>query len=148
MEQQLVGGVASALAPQALWHGGSVELATPVISQGRGLLVMASAGIKRASVLCGSDVPAEPALIQELDPKALPRWLECHPAWSGECLLGRQLVRSGQQLGLVLPSVVVPQARNLLLNPFTPRSKTKIDQVTPDFSASPKRGVRSPRSRP
>ena len=30
----------------------------------------------------------------------------------------------------------------------TPRSKAEIDQVTPDFSASPKRGVRSPRSQP
>ena len=52
---------------------------------------------------------SEPALIQDLDPKSLPRWLECHPSWSGECSLGRQLVRSGQQLGLVLPSVVVHQ---------------------------------------
>ena len=86
----------------------------------RALPVMASAGIKRASVLCGYDVPAEPALIQELDPKSLPRWLECHPSWSGECSPGRQLVRSGQQLGLVLPSVVVHQARNLLLNPLHP----------------------------
>ena len=63
---------------------------------------------------------SEPALIQDLDPKSLPRWLECRPSWSGESSLGRQLVRSGQQLGLVLPSVVVHQARNLLLNPLHP----------------------------
>lgn len=102
----------------------------------RGLPVMASAGIKRASVLCGYDVPAEPALIQDLDPKALPDGWNAIPHGQASARWGGNWLRSGRQLGLVLPSVVVHQARNLLLNPFTPRSKTKIDQVTPDFSAS------------
>jgi RES domain-containing protein len=35
-------------------------------------------------------------------------------------LTGQGAARDGQQLGLVLPSVVVPQARNLLLNPLHP----------------------------
>ena len=128
MEQQLVGGVASALAPQALWHGGSVELATPVIPQGRGLPVMASAGIKRASVLCGYDIPAEPALIQDLDPKALPDGWNAIPHGQASARWGGNWLRSGQQLGLVLPSVVVPQARNLLLNPLHP-AMTQVSLV-------------------
>ena len=97
---------------------------------------MASAGIKRASVLCGYDVPAEPALIQDLDPKALPDGWNAILHGQASARWGGNWLRSGRQLGLVLPSVVVHQARNLLLNPFTPLSKTKIDQVTPDFSAS------------
>ena len=33
---------------------------------------------------------------------------------------GRNWLRAGEQLGLVLPSDVVPEARNLLLNPPAP----------------------------
>ena len=147
---------------------------------------------------------SEPALIQDLDPKALPRWLECHPTWSGECLLGRQLVaiwaaaRPGSAIrggaprqepfaqsvasshgagvtgaqgtvqarstpglirvrempGCLFRGVIFlwlsQQAERKRTRPSstTPRSKAEIDQVTPDFSASPKRGVRSPRTRP
>jgi RES domain-containing protein len=35
-------------------------------------------------------------------------------------VFGGDWLRGGEQLGLVLPSVVVPQARNLLLNPLHP----------------------------
>ena len=35
-------------------------------------------------------------------------------------LNGGDWLRAGEQLGLVLPSVVVPQARNVLLNPLHP----------------------------
>jgi RES domain-containing protein len=56
-------------------------------------------------VLCGYDVPDTPGLIGDADGQA-------SAAFGGDWL------RTGQKLGLVLPSVVVPQARNLLLNPL------------------------------
>lgn len=71
-------------------------------------------------VLCGYDIPAEPALIQDLDPKALPDGWNAIPHGQASACWGGNWLRSGQQLGLVLPSVVVPQARNLLLNPLHP----------------------------
>jgi len=58
-------------------------------------------------VLCGYDVPDTPGLIGEANGQA-------SAAFGGDWL------RTGQQLGLVLPSVVMPQARNLLLNPLHP----------------------------
>ena len=58
-------------------------------------------------VLCGYDVPDTPGLIGEANGQA-------STAFGGDWL------RTGQQLGLVLPSVVMPQARNLLLNPLHP----------------------------
>lgn len=60
-------------------------------------------------VLCGYDVPATAGLIGEADPHG-----QASAAFGGDWL------RAGEQLGLMLPSVVVPQARNLLLNPLHP----------------------------
>lgn len=56
-------------------------------------------------VLSGYDVPDGPGLISEADP-------------ADSAAFGGSWLRAGQQLGLVLPSVVVPQARNLQLNPL------------------------------
>lgn len=42
------------------------------------------------------------------------------PHGQASAAFGGDWMRTGQQLGLVLPSVVVPQARNLLLNPLHP----------------------------
>ncbi len=58
-------------------------------------------------VLSCYEVPAAPGQISEPD-------LDAFATFGGDWL------RDGQQLGLVLPSVVVPQARNLLLNPLHP----------------------------
>lgn len=58
-------------------------------------------------VLSTYDVPDGPGLMTEAPGQA-------SSAFGGDWL------RAGQQLGLVLPSVVVPQARNLLLNPLHP----------------------------
>ena len=78
-------------------------------------------GVASASlVLCGYDIPAGPGLIQDLDPKALPDGWNAIPHGQASACWGGNWLRSGQQLGLLLPSVVVPQARNLLLNPLYP----------------------------
>jgi RES domain-containing protein len=70
-------------------------------------------------VLCGYDVPDTPGLIAEADPKALPVGWNAIP--HGQASAGLEATGCGpEQLGLVLPSVVVPQARNLLLNPLHP----------------------------
>jgi RES domain-containing protein len=42
------------------------------------------------------------------------------PLRHASAAFGGNWLRAGQQLGLVLPSVVVPQARNLLHNPLHP----------------------------
>jgi RES domain-containing protein len=58
-------------------------------------------------VLSCYEVAAAPGLISDPDPDSF-------------ATFGGDWLRDGQQLGLVLPSVVVPQARNLLLNPLHP----------------------------
>jgi RES domain-containing protein len=76
-------------------------------------------------VLSGYDVPAAPGLITEADPAALPEGWDAIPHGQASASFGGNWLLAGQQLGLVLPSVVVPQARNLLLNPLHPA----IEQV-------------------
>jgi RES domain-containing protein len=66
------------------------------------------------------EVPDGPDLISEADPAALPEGWNAIPHGQASATFGASWLRAGQQLGLVLPSVVVPQARNLLLNPLHP----------------------------
>ena len=65
-------------------------------------------------------MPDTPGLIKEADPKALPDGWNAIPHGQASAAFGGDWLRDGLQLGLVLPSVVVPQARNLLLNPLHP----------------------------
>jgi len=71
-------------------------------------------------ILCGYDVPDTPGLIKEADPNDLPEGWNAVPHCQASAAFGGDWLRTGQQLGLVLPSVVVPQARSLLLNPLHP----------------------------
>jgi RES domain-containing protein len=71
-------------------------------------------------VLSGYEVPAAPGLISEADPAVLPEGWNAIPHGQASAAFGGDWLRDGQELGLVLPSVVVPQARNLLLNPLHP----------------------------
>ncbi|MFM7550149.1 MAG: RES family NAD+ phosphorylase, partial [Cyanobacteriota bacterium] len=64
-------------------------------------------------VLCGYDVPDKPGLIKEADPKALPEGWNAIPHGQASAAFGGYWLQAGQQLGLLLPSVIVPQARNL-----------------------------------
>lgn len=71
-------------------------------------------------VLSGYDVPAGPGLIAKPDPNTLPEGWNAIPHGQASAAFGGDWLRTGQKLGLVLPSVVVTQARNLLLNPLHP----------------------------
>lgn len=71
-------------------------------------------------VLCGYDVPDGPGLIGKAYPNALPECWNAIPHGQASAAFGGDWLREGEQLGLVLPSVVVPQACNLLLNPLHP----------------------------
>ena len=71
-------------------------------------------------VLCGYDVPAGPRMIHETDLASLPEGWNAIPHGQVSAAFGANWLRAGEQLGLVLLSVVVPQASNLLLSPLQP----------------------------
>jgi RES domain-containing protein len=71
-------------------------------------------------VLSGYDVPAGQGLIAKPESNTLPQGWNAIPHGQASAASGGDWLRSGQELGLVLPSVVVTQARNLMLNPLHP----------------------------
>ena len=71
-------------------------------------------------VLSAYEVPAGSGLISEAEPETLPAGWNAIPHGQASAVFGGEWLRDGGQLGLLLPSVVVPQARNLLLNPLHP----------------------------
>ena len=82
-------------------------------------------------VLCSYAVPDEPRLIARPDPSDLPTGWDAIPHSRSSAAFGGRWLREAGQLALVLPSVVVPQARNLMLNPFHPAitAVALLDQV-------------------
>jgi hypothetical protein len=84
------------------------------------VLVHLNSVLSAPLVLCGYDVPAGPRLIASFDLNMLPEGWNAIPHGQASAAFGGDWLRTGQQLGLVLPSVVVPQAHNLLLNPLHP----------------------------
>jgi len=60
-------------------------------------------------VLSGYDVPAGPGLIAKPDPNTLPEGWNAIPHGQACAAFGGDWLRTGQELGLVLPSVVVPR---------------------------------------
>lgn len=71
-------------------------------------------------VLCSYDIPESPDLLIKPEPSTLPLGWDAIPHGVASATYGGTWLRAGLQLGLVLPSVVVPQARNLMLNPLHP----------------------------
>lgn len=84
------------------------------------LLVHLNGVLGAPLMLCGFDVPDSPGLIAEPDPTSLPMGWDAIPHGPASASFGGEWLRAGEQLALVLPSVVVPQARNLMLNPLHP----------------------------
>jgi len=84
------------------------------------LLVHLNGVISAPLVLCTYAVPDDPGLIARPELSAMPADWDAIPHTQASASFGGQWLSAMQQLGLALPSVVVPQARNLLLNPLHP----------------------------
>jgi RES domain-containing protein len=62
----------------------------------------------------------EPALVTSLDPSTLPPLWQRYPAPAGVQALGDHWIDAGSSAVLAVPSVLVPQEKNYLLNPAHP----------------------------
>lgn len=82
-------------------------------------------------VLCFCVVADEPRLIARPDPSDLPPGRDAIPHGRCSAVFGGRWLREAGPLALVLPSLVAPQARNLMLNPLDPAITTValLDQV-------------------
>ncbi|MDD2744855.1 MAG: RES family NAD+ phosphorylase [Rhodocyclaceae bacterium] len=71
-------------------------------------------------MLVALSLPDDEALYETADVDNLPGWAATPPG-AISVDLGTVFLRSGRALGLIVPSAVVPEARNMVINPLHPR---------------------------
>ena len=84
-------------------------------------------------VLVRLSLPDDPALYEEADVSNLPGW-DASPPGKSSVDFGTSFLRSRRALGLVIPSAIVPEARNLVLNPVHPRFSDVAMTIVRPFS--------------
>ena len=76
--------------------------------------------LPRDLVLVRLELPEGAGLFEELDAGALPGWADIPPGDASQNY-GSEFLRSGRALGLIVPSAILPESRNVMLNPAHPR---------------------------
>ncbi|MHC6225306.1 RES family NAD+ phosphorylase [Pseudomonas sp. X10] len=66
------------------------------------------------------ELPDDPALYLEPSPHALPEGWDAAPADSPSMAFGSRWLQACSHLGLIVPSVVLPLERNVVINPLHP----------------------------
>lgn len=99
---------------RAVYLGGTAEIT--VLET----LVHLNGVLSAPLVLCCYALPDDPDLIRRVSLADLPAGWDAIPHGTASAAFGAAWLRSVAHLVLELPSVVVPQARNLLLNPLHP----------------------------
>lgn len=114
---------AGGLAEGGRWHARG----TPVIYAGLSVEICAMEKLVHTGVILPADLqlvslalPDEPALYESLATGELSGW-EATPPGRASSEFGTEFLRSGRALGLIVPSAIVPEARNLIVNPLHPR---------------------------
>ena len=114
---------AGGMAEGGRWHARG----TPVIYTGLSVEICAMEKLVHTGAILPADLqlvsltlPDDAALYESADIGALPDW-EATPPGPVSIAFGTDFLRSGRALGLVVPSAIVPEARNLIVNPLHPR---------------------------
>lgn len=68
-------------------------------------------------VLIKLQLPDDAGLYLEVDPQSLPPGWDTEPSSPEAAAFGDRFVAEGQYLGMFVPSVLMPEERNLILNP-------------------------------
>lgn len=72
-------------------------------------------------VLVALELPDDPKLYEHPGFGALPSGWDAVPSNDESSNFGAKFLRAGRALGLIVPSVIVPEASNLVINPAHPR---------------------------
>ena len=114
---------AGGLADSGRWHAQGA----PVIYAGLSAEICAMEKLAHTGHILPADLmlvalslPDEEALYETVDVDRLPDWAATPPG-AISVDFGAAFLRSGRALGLVVPSAVVPEARNIVINPLHPR---------------------------
>jgi RES domain-containing protein len=80
-------------------------------------------------VLVAIHLPDDETLYERhTDTKRLPAGWAAIPSGKASADFGAEFLRSGRTLGLIIPSAIVPEASNIVINPLHPKfAKAKIE---------------------
>lgn len=84
-------------------------------------------------VMVDIGLPDEPKLYEKPDIKDLPAGWYLVPSNDESANYGAEFLRSGRALGLIVPSTIVPEASNLVINPMHPRFADVTMRVSRKF---------------
>ena len=84
-------------------------------------------------VLTSITLPNNAELYWEVPNKNLPKDWNDMPSSTAAQQFGNHFIKSGKYLGIVVPSAVIPEGRNMLLNPNHPQFKYAEYKVVRDF---------------
>ncbi|MBL8482946.1 MAG: RES family NAD+ phosphorylase [Rhodocyclaceae bacterium] len=136
LDRSGAGGLASA----GRWHAQGV----PVIYAGLSVeicafekLVHSGPILPRDLVLVALNLPDDAALYEHADTTNLPGW-DASPPGRASIDYGTNFLRGGRWLGLVVPSAVIPEARNLVVNPLHPKFAEVTMLVLRPFGFDPR----------
>ncbi len=114
---------AGGLADGGRWHARGL----PVIYAGLSVEICALEKLAHTGTSLPADLqlvslalPDEAALYETADADGLPGW-DAMPPGAASIAFGSDFLRSGRALGLIVPSAIVAEARNLVVNPLHPR---------------------------
>lgn len=89
-------------------------------------------------VLVRINLPDDQTLYDELDPGALPPKWDAMPSSPAAAELGDAFLRGADKLGLLVPSAVVPESRNIIVNPGHPAIAHVEMTIERDFVFDPR----------
>lgn len=114
---------AGGLADGGRWHARGL----PVIYAGLSVEICALEKLAHTGTILPADLllvsltlPDDDMLYETADGEGLPGWAATPPG-AASIDFGAAFLRSGRALGLIVPSAIVPEARNLVVNPLHPR---------------------------
>lgn len=79
-------------------------------------------------------LPEDPALFKIPHPDTLPDGWDALPASSAAAVYGDNFLLGGEYLGLIVPSAIIPEARNIVINPAHPRMEKVTMVIIRDFT--------------
>ena len=114
---------AGGLADGGRWHAQGM----PVVYAGLSVEICAMEKLAHTGRFLPADLmlveislPDDAALYETADVETLPGW-DATPPGGVSVKFGAVILRSARALGLIVPSAIVPEARNIMLNPLHPR---------------------------
>jgi len=84
------------------------------------------------------EMPDDPAIYDSPDPAALPKGWSAIPGSPTAAAYGDAFLLKGEYLGLIVPSAVIPEARNIVINPSHPRMAEVKMVIVRDFTFDPR----------